>query len=427
MPRPATGTIVEKQTSRGTSFAMRFSAHRERQYELLGYSSEGWDRRRADDALADTLADVRRGLWLPPNRRQPDAPAPVPDFHAFSSEWLAGREAAGLRPRTLEYLRWALTDHLLAYFAEMPLDRIGVEDVDRFARAKVASGRLAPRSINHTVDVLAGVLETAVEYGHIDRNPAKGRRRRLPVPQATRSYLDRAEQITALLDAASGLDAKANTRKGQRRALLAALVFAGLRIGEAVDLTWGDVNLADGRLHVRASKTGAGVRAVHVLPVLRDELAVYRANVRDAPRDARVFGTTNGGRHSLSNIRQRILAKAVDDANAALAADDREPLPEHLTPHSLRRTFASILAALNEPMPSTIRQLGHTNPTLTLRIYAAAMDSGPGETERLRALVEGGSPDNDRTPGARTHPNRPESARNLQPALLASDETDPRL
>jgi hypothetical protein len=48
----------------------------------------------------------------------------------------------------------------------------------------------------------------AVEYELIDRNPAKGRRRRLKVARPVPVWLDSAEQIVALLDAASALDAR---------------------------------------------------------------------------------------------------------------------------------------------------------------------------------------------------------------------------
>jgi hypothetical protein len=66
------------------------------------------------------------------------------------------------------------------------------------------------------------------------RNPARGRRRRFSAPAPARVTLGRARQITALLAAARALDESARTRSGQRRALLAVLVFAGLRIGEAL-------------------------------------------------------------------------------------------------------------------------------------------------------------------------------------------------
>jgi integrase len=63
--------------------------------------------------------------------------------------------------------------------------------------------------------------------------------------------------------------------------------------------------------------------------------------------------------------------------------------PEGLTPHSLRRTFASLLFAVGEAPPYVMRQMGHTSANLTLSIYARTMDRRDGEPERLRALVNG--------------------------------------
>jgi len=228
-----------------------------------------------------------------------------------------------------------------------------------------------------------------VEYGHLTRNPAKGKRRRLPNSKPPRTWIDRSDHIAALLAGAAELDGDALSRRGQRRALLATLAFAGPRIGEALALTWRDVDLARGTIHIRGSKTAAGVRTVNVVPVLRDELLAYRASLRDVDRSALVFGTSTGGRQSETNVRRRVLAPAVERANAALEVEGVEPLPTGLTPHSLRRTFASILVALGEDPAYVIGQLGHTDPTLTLRIYAREMARRDGERERLRALVEG--------------------------------------
>lgn len=85
----------------------------------------------------------------------------------------------------------------------------------------------------------------------------------------------------------------------------------------------------------------------------------------------------------------RILARAIEDANRQLAKADAESLPERLTPHSLRRTFASVLFAIGEAPPYVMAQLRHATPSLTLAIYARQMDRRDGEPERLKALVEG--------------------------------------
>lgn len=227
-----------------------------------------------------------------------------------------------------------------------------------------------------------------MEYGHVPRNVAAGKRRRVKASTPQRSYLDRAEQVEVLLTAAGELDAGARSdyRGLGRRALLATLVFAGLRIGEALALRWQDVDLAGGHLRVGAAKTAAGVREVDLLPALRGELAEHKAGARDARPDALVFATSEGTPQTATNVRRRVLAKAVEKADERLAKAEASPLPERLTPHSLRRTFASLLFALGRTAPEVMDQLGHTDPKLTLRIYARAMRRDARETRSLRAL-----------------------------------------
>ncbi|MEA2406944.1 MAG: integrase [Thermoleophilaceae bacterium] len=67
----------------------------------------------------------------------------------------------------------------------------------------------------------------------------------------------------------------------------------------------------------------------------------------------------------------------------------RSATPDGLTPHSLRRTFASVLVALGRDPAVVMRQMGHTTPHMTLGVYAAAMVWGDDERRQLRALVEG--------------------------------------
>jgi hypothetical protein len=74
---------------------------------------------------------------------------------------------------------------------------------------KVQDSGLGATSINMTLTTLAAVLELAVEYQLIDRNPAKGRRRRLPAVKPRRIWLDRADRIGALLDATGEIDREA--------------------------------------------------------------------------------------------------------------------------------------------------------------------------------------------------------------------------
>ena len=385
------GQVLELDRKHGRVYALRFRAYGKRRYLTLGSTAEGWTRQRAEEELQNVLADVRRRIWHPAASDDAGEPSPEPTFHEFASQWLDALRHEGLAANTLDDYTWQLSNHLLPFFAGHRLSQITVADVDAYRQGKVREASLSATSINKTITRLAQILEVAVERELIDRNPARGRRRRLRPRTPQRTWLDRAEQITALLRAAGELDreARADRRATPRRALLATLTLAGLRIGEALALRWRDVDLAAGRLRVRASKTDAGVREVDLVAALREELSAHKAQTAFADPENLVFCTATGRQQNPSNIRTRVLAPAVARANRRLAARDAAPLPEGLTPHSLRRTFISLLLAVGEEVPYVMRQVGHTDPKVTLSIYAQVMYRGDGERERLKALVEG--------------------------------------
>lgn len=62
-----------------------------------------------------------------------------------------------------------------------------------------------------------------------------------------------------------------------------------------------------------------------------------------------------------------------------------------LSPHSLRRTFASLLYLRGENPVYVMHQMGHTDPKLVLRIYTKVMGEqrrrGPGA--RLVGVLDG--------------------------------------
>lgn len=389
MGRPATGNLLEIRSTRTgevSSYSARVTYNGQRRSVRL----KARERLLAEAEMRQIVEEIGLGVWTPPSKWvRPE----VPSFGAFAMEWFArqclegGRNRVGLAASSQAKLRWAL-DHLLEHFASMPIDAITIAHVDRYRLAKVNQGRLSANSVNKTLTALAAILEMAVEYELIDRNPAKGRRRRLAATRPNRPWLDRAEQIIALLDGAGRLDREAQLRPGQRRALLATLVFAGLRLGEALSLRWQDVDLAAGVIRIRRAKTPTGIRDVNLLPILRDELRAYKARHADE-HDSLLFVTSTGQALDPTNVRRRILAPAINDAEGKLRKKDLPPLPDGLTPHSLRRTFASLLFALGEPPPYVTSQMGHTTPSLTLSIYAKEMHRRDGEPAKLRRLVEG--------------------------------------
>ena len=389
MAKPATGAIVEKRTARGTSFAMRFRAYGERRYVTLGTTEDGWNRARAEEELQNVLADVRRGIWRPP------APSPRvdvdsnPTFHTFASEWFNAHRGEWAPNTVLDY-EWQLRNHLLPFFAGHRLSQITIAEVDRYRQSKVDEESLSAESINKTITRLGQILEVAVEYELVARNPVRvnPRRRKLKASKARPVYLDGVDQVVALLDAARELDRDAKSRTSGRYPLIATLVFAGTRDDEVGHALVRDVDLARSRFEVGRSKTAAGLRTIDLLPVLHDILAEHKAG-HGGGLDDLLFPTARGGRRDKDNINKRVLKPVLERADELLADRSQHPLPRGVTPHKLRHTFASILIALGRDPRHVMDQLGHTDPKFTLRVYAHAMRFSEHESARLKSLVEG--------------------------------------
>jgi integrase len=412
------GQVIERRWKHGRGYALRFNAYGERQYVTLGMQSEGWTRKRAEIELANVMADVRRGTWIPPDRNKRTRGAAgegpnEPTFHEFASAWHADRKGE-ITPAGHEHEEWALRYHLLPYFANWRLSEIDIPAVDDYRRYKLKQGEqraaaiavgkpargangcalkpLSAASINKTINVLHAILELAVEYGHTTSNPAAGRRRRLKLPAQRPVHLDTAEQIQALLDAAGDLDRDTHRPTRDRRAIIATLILAGPRAHELCNLLWRDIDLANGRIHIGRSKTQAGLREIPLLPLLRDELAAHKASsYRNGPDDP-VFPTGTGGHRDKDNLRNRILAPALTRADELLLQRGQTPLPAGVTPHKLRHTFASILVALSWDPARVMAALGHADPRLTLRVYTHLMRRGSDERQRLADFVNGEQP-----------------------------------
>jgi integrase len=368
MARPATGSVIEPTNGRG--WAIRFRAYGKRRYVALGTTEDGWSRARAEAELRHVLADVERGIWKPHKPEPIEAPAAVPTFHEFSSDWLAGRHGE-IRPRTVADYEWAFSYHLLPFFKGHLLTEITVAEVDRYKAAKLRAGKLGAAQINKTLKLLAMVMDMAIEYELVDRaNPARGRRRRVKAPKPKRTWVE-PEQLMALIESADAYC----------RPIVATLAGAGLRVGEALALNWRDVNLATGTLTVGEAKTAAGTyREVDLPGGLIEALSEWKALRRRSGEGDPVFVTRTGSRQTVTNVDHR-LKGAIKAANLRLEELEIERISDRVSPHSLRRTYASIRAAAGDHPVYIAEQLGHEDPGFTFRVYQRAVK----RRERLSA------------------------------------------
>jgi integrase len=410
------GEVLIRERTRGRVYALRFWAYGKRRYTTLGSEHEGWAQDKAEEELQNALADVRRGLWVPSGRQQDrpceaDHPGDVPLFGLFAVGLAASRKGQ-VAAKTSAHENWAL-GHLLPFFADWPIDEIDVEAVDCYRARKVQESEarvraivrgkpkrndhgqtlrpLSAGSINRTIDHLQWVLSIAIEYKRfgITENGAEGKRRRLREKRPAPVYIDSAAQVEALLEAAAELDHDPHYELAEREAIVATFLFAGPRAHELCNLLWRDIDLAGARIFIGRSKTAAGLREIEILPILCDLLATYKALAYRGNPETLVFPTLTGARRTPDNLRERVLTALFERANELLARRGLVPLPKSLTTHKLRHAFASVLIALGEDPISVMRQIGHTDPKFTLRVYTHMMSRDKGERERLRGLVRG--------------------------------------
>jgi integrase len=172
-----------------------------------------------------------------------------------------------------------------------------------------------------------------------------------------------------------------------RLVVVDTLILAGLRVSEFCGIDGPNIDLAGARIRVprSATKTDAGERVVPSVPALRERLAEHRMDY-PAGVSQPAFPTRNGTRQQPDNVRARILAPVLDRANELLESEGRPPIA-HMTPHTLRRTFASILAVCDVPPRRAMYLLGHTDAKLTLAVYQQVLDMGKGSVEILEQVL----------------------------------------
>ena len=368
--------------------ALRFTAYGKRRYMTLGPVTVA----EAEGELRRILADVESGVWRAPREGElpHDCTGPC-NFRAVAEQWWL-RAAPLLAPATQRGYRWRLDRHLLPYFAELRVDHITHDIVERYIAAKLSDEEpLSATSINMTIALLGAILEDAVERGLMTRNPARGHRVRIREGAPQRNHLETAAQIEVLLNAASELDRARSpgARHMGCRGMFATLIFAGLRVGELCSLRWSDVDLASGWITITDAKTDAGGRRAKIRAVLGGELRAVRARNRDISVHAYVFPARRGARQDAHNFRARVFLPTIACANSHLAERSLPPLPEWITLNSLRRTFVSTLCVLGEDPLVAMGEVGHAHPESTFAVYRQAMRLTPGEKTRLRALVDG--------------------------------------
>lgn len=171
----------------------------------------------------------------------------------------------------------------------------------------------------------------------------------------------------------------------EERPFFTLLAQTGLRISEAIAVTWGDVDLGttprvsierqNYRGEIKRLKSAHSRRTISLsagmVAVLRERRA--RSYAGEA---APVFATRFGNALNARNLRRRVLEKATGPIGL-----------EWVGFHTFRHTCASLLFAGGKDVKQVQEWLGYGDPGFTLRTYVHLSDEGLGTADFLDAVV----------------------------------------
>jgi len=307
----------------------------------------------------------------------------------YASRFLSECEARLVKERTRERYEGALRVHILPR-----LGRLKVRDISRPVVKELLIGKLEDAAgsvqgqkgeragrrklkrgtVRHLLGTMNAIMGTAVEDGVILASPLQklgkklnlGTRRDKTKPKA----LD-ADQLSAFM-------ATARSETPDLFPAFATMAYAGLRVGEAMALTWDHVDIAGQKIDVDrqisgTTKTEASQRTVDVADPLRDALADLLARRRE---EAFAEGESLSpwvlfpslGEHPDRKDEQRIVKQIRRGMTRVLKAAGLAPWH---TPHSLRHTFGSLLVAAGTSLAYVREAMGHASIQMTVDVYGS--------------------------------------------------------
>lgn len=362
-------------------------------------------RRRAEAQATALIAEVAAGLTVPSGHTT------VADF---GEHWL-GRERAkseagrGLAPATLAFYRQQLQYYVNPFVGSRPLPALTIADVEMMMDGLTAKGR-SPRTVQAARNALGRVLRAAKHDGLIAKivtDDASRIRRVLGDDEDSTSKALDPDDVRRLFEAAAGTSWEP---------ILATLAFLGVRRGEALGLSWRDVDLEGATVTIRRSlsrvsfddgtrlllaptKTRSSRRLLHLDPAL---IAVLRSWRDEQARQRRAGGVRWGGKWVNEDlVFTSPRGNPVDPDNLRRALDrlGHEAGIGHVYPHQLRHSVASLLIANGHTAPEVAKALGHSTPAVTLSYYSHAFDK-----VSVRALATVGDSLTSRTPSELERP-----------------------
>ncbi len=340
------------------------SVHKRGTSWQVKYRADGRQRSRTFDRKGDALTfdrEVRRRLQLGPALvRELDRSTLTLD--GFVRGGFRTHAATLAQPTRAKYA-WALERHLTELLDE-PLTALDVPRLAAYQQRMLDRGA-TPSTVREVLTRLSGILQIAVEHGHIPANAARAMRKVQTEPTEEVKPLSPVE-LERLISHLTGRD----------RAIALLAGHLGLRPLEARAAPWSALEgstFTVGRSRTKA--TARRTRTIAVPDITAHELKSWRMAAGRPSDDEPIVGemTPNAmklwGRRALRTAAREVIGR------------------EDVTLYTLRHSHASALHYAGFTVPEAARRLGH-GAGLHIDTYAHVIDSLSGERHAsLDALI----------------------------------------
>lgn len=378
------GFAAQRQQD-SVSYVLRYRTAAGRQrWHTIGRHGAPWTPDEARIEAKRILGDVAKGHDPAGDKHKRRNAATVAELcddyaKAMKAGRLLTRSGRPKKASTVEIDAGRIEAHIRPLLGRLHVTALTRQDVQGFMHS-VAEGKTAQRvktkkkrglsnvrggrgTATRTVSLLGSILSYAVERGLRPDNPVHGVRKFAENKRERRLSDDEYAALgKALVKAAEPPPPKKFSKPGKEQrgmwpAAIAAvhlLALTGWRSGEALNLRWSEVDLGKRTAFLTDTKSGKSMRplsyaACHVLrslPRIGDSDLVFPPSRGD------------GGMSGFRSYWQRI---------ARLAG-----LPDDVTPHTLRHSFASLAGDLGYSESTIGALIGHKGHTITSRYVHAA-------------------------------------------------------
>lgn len=316
-----------------------------------------------------------------------DAPKEM-TFNELYQEWLK-IYTLDVQESTILRTTHMFKNHILPYFGKYYISKISVQQVQN----AIHDWRKKLQKYKTVFNAFDRVMKYAYKLQYIKKNPCEFVI--LPkkiIKPSTKESLDfyTKEQLHDLMKCFEQQD----TRKWE--ALFRILAFTGLRRGEALGLTWHDINFkkqelsvtkslkqGDKKQYIGETKTASSIRVVQfddkTASVLRkwkaEQAKVLLALGFNALNSDQVIFNRHTNNKVMNLTAPRKMLVEVCEANEL-------PL---INVHGFRHTHCSLLFEAGVPMKDVKERLGHSDIKTTMNIYTHVTESSKSKSAQLFA------------------------------------------